>query len=220
MWLRCSTSRAFSGASSHSWLVLLLDRRRRPHWRRHRPGTPPRALLSAAQRRCIHRQAGKCRKGRRGCCSMGGELECTEGELRDERDTNELQQRSAVSTALYSSGNTEPLDLGSCRLPTPLTQSLSRDSVTCPLNSPRVRSHLQKLIGCIYPLYAIRFEQARGRHCFPFCCSLLNTIVAGFGCNKANSTVHHPMTEETSKKTLHIDHCMWSIFFRLSIWGA
>ena len=62
--------------------------------------------------------------------------------------------------------------------------------------------------------------RARGRHCFPFCCSLLNTIVAGFGCNEANSTVHHPMTEETSKKTLHIDHCMWSIFFRLSIWGA
>ena len=64
---------------SHSWLVLLLDRRRRPHWRRHRPGAPPRALLSAAQRRCIHRQAGKCRKGRRGCCSMGGELEWTGG---------------------------------------------------------------------------------------------------------------------------------------------
>ena len=210
MWLRCCTSCPFSGGSGHSWLVLLLDRRRRPHWRRHRPGAPPRALLSAAQLRCIHRQAGKCRKGRRGCCSMGGELEWTGG----------VTEGSTLNGAQFLRHNTGPLDLGSCRLPTPLTQSLSRDSVTCPLNSPRVRSHLQKLIGCIYPLYAIRFEQARGRHCFPFCCSLLNTIVAGFGCNKANSTVHHPMTEETSKKTLHIDHCMWSIFFRLSIWGA
>ena len=86
MWLRCRTSCAVSGASSHSWLVLLLDRRRRPHWRRHRPGTPPRALLSAAQRRCIHCHAERNKAlDRRGCCSMGGELECTEGELRDER---------------------------------------------------------------------------------------------------------------------------------------
>ena len=67
-WLRC-TSFTFSGASSHSWLVLLLDRRRRPHWRRHRPGTPPRALLSAAQRRCIHRRHA-ARARRRDCCSI------------------------------------------------------------------------------------------------------------------------------------------------------
>eukprot|EP00964_Phaeocystis_antarctica_P162262 scaffold136235_cov259-Phaeocystis_antarctica.AAC.2 len=33
----------------------------------------------------------------------------------DTRASNGLQ-RSAVCTALYSSGNTEPLDLGSCRL--------------------------------------------------------------------------------------------------------
>jgi len=29
----------------------------------------------------------------------------------------------------------------------------------------------------------------------------------------------HSMTEETSKKTLHIDHCMWSIFFGLAFGG-
>jgi len=151
--LRCCTSCAVSGASSHSWLVLLLDRRRRPHWRRHRPGAPPRALLSAAQRRCIHRQAGKCRKGRRGCCSMGGELEWTGGVTpgRTYNTRQDSTQRRAVSSALYSSGNTEPLDLGSCRLPTPLTQSLSRDSVTCPLTS-RTGS-----VAPTFPTYLVAF---------------------------------------------------------------
>ena len=102
MWLRCRTSCAVSGASSHSWLVLLLDRRRRPHWRRHRPGTPPRALLSAAQRRCIHCHAGRNKAlDRRGCCSMGGELECTEGKLRDERATHERRRTPTTERSFY-----------------------------------------------------------------------------------------------------------------------
>eukprot|EP00964_Phaeocystis_antarctica_P053483 scaffold31388_cov75-Phaeocystis_antarctica.AAC.1 len=63
---------------------------------------------------------------------MGGELEWTGGVTpgRTFNTRQGLHSTIAVSTALYSSGNTGPLDLGSCRLPTPLTQSLSRDSAS------------------------------------------------------------------------------------------
>ena len=158
--MRCCTSCPFSGGSGHSWLVLLLDRRRRPHWRRHRPGAPPRALLSAAQRRCIHRQAGKCRKGRRGCCSMGGELEWTGG-VTPGRTCNTRQGLHSTERSFY--GIIQQRQHGTARLgQLPLahtTHSVTQSGLShlpTHLTYGFGRTHLPNLFGCIYPLYEIR----------------------------------------------------------------